>query len=379
MGGAAGAGVGFIVGGVGAFPGAAIGAATGAQAGAWVLGLLGLASRVESLGTALGQALSGYASGIENAWGPTEWHPHRYPARAPHDFARGHEVRAMALRLGGRERKPAGGTPGAQADRASAPASRAKRDTGPAMTPSQLQGQQGGLNEMTVDEYLKGREAFDPSARDPGVAKKARAKYLKETADQLFGQLRDQGMSPREARRAADKAATDKMKTMAALRNPDMYAAGKDVIADFGDRGVNSRIGAQWKTQGRMTGLDEAARSAPKNRTGHHQDERKPGTMQVRVRAMPVDEDFEYFLEAMGPSIDRRDVPASTIERYRGKLPDQFLSYWQEHGWCGYADGLFWTVDPEEYEPVLDAWIGGTPIILHGRGCATHCRPRRFW
>ncbi len=78
---------------------------------------------------------------------------------------------------------------------------------------------------------------------------------------------------------------------------------------------------------------------------------------------MPVDEDFEYFLETMGPSLDRRDVPASTIERFRGKLPDQLLSYWQEHGWCGYADGLFWTVDPEEYEPVLDAWIGGTPFM----------------
>ena len=96
-GGAAGAGVGFFVGGVGAFPGAAIGAAAGAQAGAWVLGLLGLASLVEGLGTALGHALSCYASGIENAWGPTEWHPHRFPARAPHDFARGHEILAMAL------------------------------------------------------------------------------------------------------------------------------------------------------------------------------------------------------------------------------------------------------------------------------------------
>lgn len=87
----------LIIGGVGAFPGAAIGAAAGAQAGAWVLGLLGLASLVEGLGTALGQALSCYASGIENAWGPTEWHPHRYPARAPHEFARGHEILVMAL------------------------------------------------------------------------------------------------------------------------------------------------------------------------------------------------------------------------------------------------------------------------------------------
>ena len=73
-----------------------------------------------------------------------------------------------------------------------------------------------------------------------------------------------------------------------------------------------------------------------------------------------MDEDFEYFLEKMGPAIDKRYVPPSSIERYRGKLPDQLLAYWEEHGWCGYADGLFWTVNPQEYEPALEAWIGDT-------------------
>lgn len=76
-----------------------------------------------------------------------------------------------------------------------------------------------------------------------------------------------------------------------------------------------------------------------------------------------MNEHFEYFLEKMGPAIDKRNVPPSSIERYRGKLPNQLLDYWQEHGWCGYADGLFWTVDPQEYEPVLEAWIGNTPFM----------------
>lgn len=76
-----------------------------------------------------------------------------------------------------------------------------------------------------------------------------------------------------------------------------------------------------------------------------------------------MDEDFEGFLEDFGPVIDKRHVPPSSIERYRGRLPDQLLAYWEEHGWCGYADGLFWTVDPQEYEPVLEAWIGETPFM----------------
>ncbi len=76
-----------------------------------------------------------------------------------------------------------------------------------------------------------------------------------------------------------------------------------------------------------------------------------------------MDEDFEYFLEKMGPAMHNRHVPLSSLDRYRGKLPDQLLRYWQEYGWCGYADGLFWTVDPQEYEPVLDAWIGELPFM----------------
>lgn len=76
-----------------------------------------------------------------------------------------------------------------------------------------------------------------------------------------------------------------------------------------------------------------------------------------------MDEDFEYFLEKMGPPIGRRDVPDTTIERYRGRLPDQLLAYWTEYGWCGYADGLFWTVNPQDYEPVVQAWISDTQFV----------------
>ena len=76
-----------------------------------------------------------------------------------------------------------------------------------------------------------------------------------------------------------------------------------------------------------------------------------------------MDENFEYFLERMGPAIDQRQVPSSSIEHYRGKLPDQLLAYWEEHGWCGYADGLFWTVNPQDYEPILEAWIGETAFM----------------
>jgi Novel toxin 15 len=53
----------------------------------------------------------------------------------------------------------------------------------------QLGGQERGLNEMTVDEYLKGRNAFDPANRDPRIAKVARAECEQDLTRKLKEQL----------------------------------------------------------------------------------------------------------------------------------------------------------------------------------------------
>lgn len=77
---------------------------------------------------------------------------------------------------------------------------------------------------------------------------------------------------------------------------------------------------------------------------------------------MPMDRVFARIIEKFGAPIDRQEVPSSSIERYRGKLPDQLLVYWAEHGWCGYGDGAFWLVNPQEYEGVVASWLEGTPL-----------------
>jgi hypothetical protein len=75
-----------------------------------------------------------------------------------------------------------------------------------------------------------------------------------------------------------------------------------------------------------------------------------------------MDEFFSIFLDTFGGPVDRREVPTSSIERYKGKLPNQLLEYWDEHGWCGYGDGIFWIVNPQEYEGALASWIEGTTL-----------------
>jgi hypothetical protein len=78
-----------------------------------------------------------------------------------------------------------------------------------------------------------------------------------------------------------------------------------------------------------------------------------------------MDQFIENFLgyAGFGPGIAKKDVPATTFERYRGKLPDKLLEYWEQHGWCGFGNGLLWTVDPDEWKDELEAWIGDTPFM----------------
>ena len=74
------------------------------------------------------------------------------------------------------------------------------------------------------------------------------------------------------------------------------------------------------------------------------------------------DEDFEVFIEEFGEATHRSEAPASSIAAWRGKLPDLLLTYWQDEGRSGYGNGLFWFVDPEEYEDLVDEWLENSPL-----------------
>ncbi|WP_090436664.1 DUF6861 domain-containing protein [Duganella sp. CF458] len=127
----------------------------------------------------------------------------------------------------------------------------------------QLAGQEAGLNAMTVEEYLEGREAFKAKdvTRDPSVAKHARAAHEAQLTKKFEREFIRKGLPPQVAAAKALEEAAIRMKTLAALHNPDMIVAGKDAIGDFGDRNINSRIGAQWRS--RVGALDDAATKVP--------------------------------------------------------------------------------------------------------------------
>jgi len=73
-----------------------------------------------------------------------------------------------------------------------------------------------------------------------------------------------------------------------------------------------------------------------------------------------MDEAISLFIEEMGNPTSHTPVPSMAIEHYRNKLPRRLLSYWEGYGWSAHAGGIFWIVNPAEYESVVRSWLGGT-------------------
>jgi len=116
----------------------------------------------------------------------------------------------------------------------------------------QLNDQQNGLNNLTAEEYLKGREAYS------SVKRKSTTETRKKFKDKLIKGFTDKGVSKTKAIQVAE----DKMKALHALHNPDLIAGGKDVVTTMGDKGVNQSIGSQWKK--RVQEMDNTAKEAMK-------------------------------------------------------------------------------------------------------------------
>ncbi|ENU93973.1 hypothetical protein F971_00411 [Acinetobacter vivianii] len=133
----------------------------------------------------------------------------------------------------------------------------------------QLANQQKGLNEMSVEDYIQGRKAFDTEGRGGGApAEQARKKYGADLAEKYEKEYQQQNIGAREAKKLAKEKSGRIMNEMAALHNPDQLVGGANKVDTkaIGLKNVNSSIGSQWKT--RVQALDEAAAKVPVSERG---------------------------------------------------------------------------------------------------------------
>ena len=116
----------------------------------------------------------------------------------------------------------------------------------------QVSRQNIALNQMTAAQYVAAREAYKKNGRNPDAAKAQRdyrIKYENDMIANLTDQYVGQGLSRGDAIKQARIDASDAMKKIAALHEPDMFAGGYFDCKPtcMGDKSINSIIGTQWK------------------------------------------------------------------------------------------------------------------------------------
>ena len=67
-----------------------------------------------------------------------------------------------------------------------------------------------------------------------------------------------------------------------------------------------------------------------------------------------------YNYAGFGPAIKCVPPSQDILTTYTDKLPARLLEYWQEYGFCGWGSGIFWTVNPADYNDILHSWIHDT-------------------
>lgn len=72
---------------------------------------------------------------------------------------------------------------------------------------------------------------------------------------------------------------------------------------------------------------------------------------------------FEWFLKKFGEPKEYDGVSFETTEAYMQKLPDTLLQCWKEYGFCSFKNGLFFLVNPAEYNDIVKTWLKGTGLL----------------
>jgi len=67
-----------------------------------------------------------------------------------------------------------------------------------------------------------------------------------------------------------------------------------------------------------------------------------------------------YNYAGFGPAIKSSMPKQETLDFFKDKLPENLIQYWQEYGFCGWGDGIFWVVNPADYHDILQGWVHGT-------------------
>ena len=80
-------------------------------------------------------------------------------------------------------------------------------------------------------------------------------------------------------------------------------------------------------------------------------------------------EDIQAIIDfyELGEPTQSYPVSEQTLDKYRDILPPRLLDIWQQDGFCQFQNGLYYIVNPEDWQDVVDVWLEGTEFAVLGR------------
>lgn len=78
-------------------------------------------------------------------------------------------------------------------------------------------------------------------------------------------------------------------------------------------------------------------------------------------------EDMVYLVSVLGNPTQRYPASEQTLDKYRAIFPQNIIEIWQSEGFCQFMQGLYYFTNPDDWQPVVDAWLKGTDFEKMGR------------
>ncbi len=74
---------------------------------------------------------------------------------------------------------------------------------------------------------------------------------------------------------------------------------------------------------------------------------------------------LEKALSSLGEPYEMIASDSDLIDRYVGRVPSILIDIWRTAGFSGYADGLLWLCNPEEWQSAVDDWVYGLDLPFY--------------
>ena len=76
---------------------------------------------------------------------------------------------------------------------------------------------------------------------------------------------------------------------------------------------------------------------------------------------------IDIVIEEFGEPTHVHPTTEAILDKYTNILPSIIIDIWRHEGFCQFQNGLYYIVNPDEWQDVVDVWMENTPFEQLGK------------